>query len=104
MNFNFAWCVGPLVVRSELPDQVRDSLRLSRIAPYPRLLELGRSRAHPIRLDVGSCCELDTLTASGDVIEAVFVVGTDLRKLIADGYPRDSVIATDVVPGGCVSA
>ncbi len=26
-------------------------------------------------------------------------MGTDLRKLIADGYPRDSVIATDVVPG-----
>ncbi|RDX41920.1 hypothetical protein OH76DRAFT_175124 [Lentinus brumalis] len=56
-------------------------LRLSRLGTiYDRLLGLGKSRQHPILLDVGCC------------------LGTDLRKLIADGYPRDSVIATDVVP------
>ncbi|RPD71338.1 hypothetical protein L226DRAFT_547415 [Lentinus tigrinus ALCF2SS1-7] len=62
VNFNFA------------------QLRLSRIAQYGRLLELGKSREHPILLDVGCC------------------LGTDLQKLIADGYPRECVIATDIVP------
>lgn len=28
-----------------------------------------------------------------------WTVGVDLRKTILDGYPRDSVIATDIVPG-----
>ncbi|RPD55373.1 hypothetical protein L227DRAFT_615445 [Lentinus tigrinus ALCF2SS1-6] len=55
-------------------------LRVSRLPAYGRLLELGRSREHPILLDVGCC------------------LGTDLRKLIADGYPHESVIATDIVP------
>ncbi|KAI0697091.1 hypothetical protein C8T65DRAFT_813953 [Cerioporus squamosus] len=56
-------------------------LRLSRLGIlYDQLLALGKSREHPILLDVGCC------------------LGSDLRKLIADGYPRDSVIATDVVP------
>ncbi|KAI0806960.1 hypothetical protein C8Q74DRAFT_1225223 [Fomes fomentarius] len=55
-------------------------LRLSRTHGYAKLLELGRSRDNPILLEIGAC------------------LGVDLRKTVLDGYPRDSVIATDIVP------
>ncbi|KAI0806647.1 hypothetical protein C8Q74DRAFT_1312763 [Fomes fomentarius] len=55
-------------------------LRLSNTHGYEKLLDLGRSRANPVLLEVGTC------------------LGVDLRKAVLDGYPRDSIIATDIVP------
>ncbi|KAI0737401.1 hypothetical protein C8Q80DRAFT_1115292 [Daedaleopsis nitida] len=55
-------------------------LRLPRTSGYPKLLELGRTRQNPILLEVGCC------------------FGVDLRKVVLDGYPVDSIIASDVVP------
>ncbi|KAI0737400.1 hypothetical protein C8Q80DRAFT_1212744 [Daedaleopsis nitida] len=56
-------------------------LRLNRIEPgYQQLLALGKSRPNPILVDIGCC------------------MGVDSRKVVFDGYPRDSVIATDIVP------
>ncbi|KAI0699603.1 hypothetical protein C8T65DRAFT_659149 [Cerioporus squamosus] len=50
---------------------------LARLPGYDRVLKIGRSRKNPIFLGVGSR------------------LGVDARKAIADGYPQDSVIATE---------
>jgi len=53
-------------------------LRIFRAPAYKRVLELGRTRENPILLDIGCC------------------FGNDVRKVIADGYPARSVIASDL--------
>ncbi|KAN0118614.1 hypothetical protein V8E52_005037 [Russula decolorans] len=45
---------------------------------YQDLLEMGKSRKGAIFLDIGSC------------------MGTDARKLIADGYPLEQVVTSDL--------
>ncbi|KAF8491241.1 hypothetical protein F5888DRAFT_1637766, partial [Russula emetica] len=45
---------------------------------YQNLLEIGKSRKGAIFLDIGSC------------------MGTDARKLIADGYPLEQVVTSDL--------
>ncbi|TBU44218.1 hypothetical protein BD309DRAFT_56838 [Dichomitus squalens] len=55
-------------------------LKLARLPGYEKLLELGKSRKNPIFLDIGCC------------------FGNDVRKLVADGYPMESCMATDLHP------
>ncbi|TFK85712.1 hypothetical protein K466DRAFT_551672 [Polyporus arcularius HHB13444] len=55
-------------------------LGLSHVPGYRRMIELGQTRRNPILVDVGCC------------------FGQDLRKAIADGYPQESVLGTDIVP------
>ncbi|KAI0066447.1 hypothetical protein BV25DRAFT_1820395 [Artomyces pyxidatus] len=55
-------------------------LKISRLFPYPRLLNLGRDRKDAIFLDIGCC------------------FGNDVRKVIADGYPVQNVVASDLHP------
>ncbi|RDX42801.1 hypothetical protein OH76DRAFT_1260462 [Lentinus brumalis] len=55
-------------------------LKLARLPGYDRILTLGKTRKNPIFLDIGCC------------------FGNDVRKLVADGYPIDSVMATDLHP------
>ncbi|RPD58757.1 hypothetical protein L226DRAFT_575992 [Lentinus tigrinus ALCF2SS1-7] len=55
-------------------------LKLARLPGYEKILVLGRTREYPIFLDIGCC------------------FGNDVRKLVADGYPIDSVMATDLHP------
>ncbi|KAI0257018.1 hypothetical protein BJV78DRAFT_1116611 [Lactifluus subvellereus] len=52
--------------------------KISRLPPYQDLLKLGRERNGAIFLDIGSC------------------FGTDVRKAIADGYPMENVITSDL--------
>jgi len=52
---------------------------MSRIQPaYPRLLKIGKERKGAIFLDIGCC------------------FGNDLRKAIADGFPAENAIASDL--------
>ncbi|KAF9061466.1 hypothetical protein BDP27DRAFT_1385368 [Rhodocollybia butyracea] len=53
-------------------------LKIARLPAYSDLLKLGRERKHPILLDLGCC------------------FGNDTRKAIQDGYPSESVLATDL--------
>ncbi|KAI0066430.1 hypothetical protein BV25DRAFT_1820373 [Artomyces pyxidatus] len=56
-------------------------LKISRLFAYPQLLKLGRERDRAILLDIGCC------------------FGNDLRKAIADGYPVQNVVASDLYQG-----
>ncbi|THH07312.1 hypothetical protein EW146_g9357 [Bondarzewia mesenterica] len=53
-------------------------LKISRIFAYDALLKLGREREGAIFLDIGCC------------------FGNDVRKAIADGYPSQNAIASDL--------
>ncbi|KAI0056578.1 hypothetical protein BV25DRAFT_1565307 [Artomyces pyxidatus] len=53
-------------------------LKISRLFPYPELLKLGKERDGAIFLDIGCC------------------FGNDARKAIADGYPAQNVVASDL--------
>lgn len=53
-------------------------LKISRLFPYKQFLQLGQTRKNAIYLDIGCC------------------FGNDPRKAIADGYPIDNVIASDL--------
>ncbi|KAI0322176.1 hypothetical protein OF83DRAFT_1167836 [Amylostereum chailletii] len=57
------------------------SLKISRLFPYKDLLKLGVEREGAIFLEMGCC------------------FGNDLRKAIADGYPKENVVATDLHQG-----
>ncbi|KAI0742059.1 hypothetical protein C8Q80DRAFT_1110145 [Daedaleopsis nitida] len=54
--------------------------RLALLPAYDQLQELGKTRRHPIFVDIGCC------------------LGTDVRKIAMDGYPKESILATDIVP------
>ncbi|KAI0066720.1 hypothetical protein BV25DRAFT_1912758 [Artomyces pyxidatus] len=56
-------------------------LRISRQPGYPHLLKLGREREGAILLDIGCC------------------FGNDARKAIADGFPIQNVVASDLHQG-----
>ncbi|EGN91680.1 hypothetical protein SERLA73DRAFT_118302 [Serpula lacrymans var. lacrymans S7.3] len=53
---------------------------ISKIPPYDHLLKLGRERKDAIFIDVGCC------------------FGADLRRAVADGYPVENVLGTDLHP------
>ncbi|KAI0275323.1 hypothetical protein BC834DRAFT_43900 [Gloeopeniophorella convolvens] len=53
-------------------------LKICRLPPYQDLLKIGRERKGAIFLDVGCC------------------LGNDARKVIADGYPIEQVVTSDV--------
>jgi len=55
-------------------------LKISRLFPYQDLLKIGKQRNEPILLDIGSC------------------FGNDARKAIADGYPLEYVVTSDLHP------
>jgi len=55
-------------------------LKITRLPAYPQVLALGRERPGAIFIDVGTC------------------FGTDLRKVILDGYPSSQALATDIQP------
>ncbi|THV02783.1 hypothetical protein K435DRAFT_320303 [Dendrothele bispora CBS 962.96] len=54
--------------------------KISRLPAYPDVLELGRTREKAILLDIGCC------------------FGHDLRKVVADGFPINNVVASDLHP------
>ncbi|KAI0935866.1 hypothetical protein AcV5_004166 [Taiwanofungus camphoratus] len=55
-------------------------LKISRLPAYSHLLKLGKERAGAIFLDIGCC------------------FGNDARKAVADGYPVQNVVASDLHP------
>ncbi|KAI0066719.1 hypothetical protein BV25DRAFT_1796809 [Artomyces pyxidatus] len=56
-------------------------LKISRLFAYHQLLKLGREREGAILLDIGCC------------------FGNDARKAIADGFPIQNVVASDLHQG-----
>jgi len=56
-------------------------LKVSNFSVYDRLLKLGQQREGAIFLDIGCC------------------FGTDVRKAVADGFPIQNVVASDIEPG-----
>ncbi|KAJ7892859.1 hypothetical protein B0H14DRAFT_959806 [Mycena olivaceomarginata] len=70
-------------------------IRIHRLPAYPAVMSLVRERPDAIMLDLGSCCThklglklLDTYTSN--------LVGTDVRKVAADGYPLQNLLASDL--------
>ncbi|KAF9071887.1 hypothetical protein BDP27DRAFT_1218444 [Rhodocollybia butyracea] len=57
-------------------------LKIARLPAYSNLLKLGKERKHPVFLDLGCCCW--------------YYIENDTRKAIQDGYPSESVLATDL--------
>ncbi|PCH33460.1 hypothetical protein WOLCODRAFT_135149 [Wolfiporia cocos MD-104 SS10] len=55
-------------------------LVISRMPAYEQLLKLGRERQNPLFLDIGCC------------------FGNDLRKAVADGFPVNGAIGSDLHP------
>ncbi|KAF8588575.1 hypothetical protein K439DRAFT_1334874 [Ramaria rubella] len=53
-------------------------LKISRLPLYDTVLKLGKEREGAVLLDIGCC------------------FGNDVRKVIADGFPRENVIASDL--------
>ncbi|PFH52914.1 hypothetical protein AMATHDRAFT_1652 [Amanita thiersii Skay4041] len=53
-------------------------LRVSRTLAYKSVLNLGQERNRPIFLDIGCC------------------FGSDIRKVVADGWPIQDVVASDL--------
>ncbi|KAI0034152.1 hypothetical protein K488DRAFT_46101 [Vararia minispora EC-137] len=53
-------------------------LKISRLFAYRGFLNLGKTRKSPIFLDIGCC------------------FGNDIRKAVADGYPAECVIGSDL--------
>jgi len=53
---------------------------MSGLPTYPHLLDIGRELKNPIFLDIGCC------------------FGVDVRKAIADGFPAQNIIASDLRP------
>ena len=74
-------------------------LRLTRLPAYGQLLALGKERKDPIFLDRGCCCIASYYPVPPRRADQILVVGYDLRKAIYDGFPRDTVIASDLHPG-----
>ncbi|KAI0066448.1 hypothetical protein BV25DRAFT_1820396 [Artomyces pyxidatus] len=56
-------------------------LKISRLFPYQQFLKLGKERDGAVYLDIGCC------------------FGNDARKAIADGYPVQNVITSDLHQG-----
>ncbi|OCH94147.1 hypothetical protein OBBRIDRAFT_789486 [Obba rivulosa] len=55
-------------------------LKIARLPAYPHLLKLGKEYERAIFLDIGCC------------------FGNDARKAVADGYPVENVITSDLRP------
>ena len=60
---------------------MRLRLKISRFPAYKTLLKLGQERPGALFLDL-ACC-----------------VGNDVRKAVADGFPVNQALASDLHPG-----
>ena len=78
-------------------------MRISGLRNYPELLRLGKERPDAIFLDFACCCERHVpavlLYWVWELMAWLGIVGNDARKAIADGYPMQNVIASDIQPG-----
>ncbi|KAI0757381.1 hypothetical protein C8Q80DRAFT_1090761 [Daedaleopsis nitida] len=77
-------------------------LKLSRLPAYQQLLALGRERKGAIFLDIGCCCESQIIIISEIAMatsqSSPILVGNDIRKAIADGFPLAGAICSDLHP------
>ena len=64
---------------------------------YREVVARGRARDDTIFLDIGCCSNVPSQFLWYSVFSLLLiVVGTDVRKLVFDGYPGNRVIATDI--------
>ena len=79
-------------------------VQISRASAYPRVLDLVKSRPDTIFLDVGCCCMNQSISRSFlNNLICPKIVGTELRKVIHDGWPVSQTIATDLEAGMTLS-
>ncbi|KAH9910455.1 uncharacterized protein B0H18DRAFT_895535 [Fomitopsis serialis] len=62
----------------------------SRLPAYDQVVKLGKERKGAILLDIGCCCTY--------LVESALSVGVDVRKAVADGFPVENAIASDLHP------
>ncbi|THH28427.1 hypothetical protein EUX98_g5754 [Antrodiella citrinella] len=77
------------------------TLKISRYPAYQDLLKLGRERSGALFLDIGCCCRSNyTVPDVKRKINTVIftLVGNDVRKAVADGFPVDQALASDLRP------
>ena len=78
-------------------------MQISRAPAYTQLLELGRARPGAIFLEIGCCCEFITYQSYANEADSRSVlnleVGSDMRKAVADGFPIQNCVASDLRPG-----
>jgi hypothetical protein len=75
-------------------------LKIARMPAYPRVFQLLKNRPDAIFLDIG-CCRANSFLSSRlcwNLID-VHAVGTDLRKIVYDGWPISQTLATDLEAG-----
>lgn len=66
---------------------------------YEGALQLGKER-HAILLDIGCCCgSLETVCITSTTYLHRVLVENDVRKAVADGYPAETVITSDIELG-----
>ena len=72
-----------------------------RLSPYRDLLKIGKSRRGAIYLDIGSCGKNRHLSIFLKILTYFFItiVGNDARKLVADGFPLDQIVTSDLRQG-----
>ena len=64
------------------------------------MLKIGKSRKDTIFLDIGSCREdhsNKSVSPKTDIL--IITVGNDARKLVADGFPLEQVVTSDLHQG-----
>jgi hypothetical protein len=78
-------------------------LKISRLPAYHDLLKLGKQRNGSIFLDIGSCCESTPAHLSNpeQIQMSIILVGNDARKVVADGFPLENVVTSDLHQGLC---
>lgn len=76
-------------------------MKISKTSGYEEALQIGLKRKGAILLDLGCCCRL--FYGHYTVTNLPFTdtpVGNDVRKVAADGFPIEQVLASDLKAGG----
>lgn len=69
---------------------------------YQKVLKLGRERDNAIFLDIGCCCRLIRYIFRAFNISRSDSVGDNIRRVVADGFPIDKVLGSDIEQGMCI--
>ena len=76
------------------------SLTISRLPFYKRIMQLAKERKDAILIDVGCCCAISYFFFTS-LKCSIFnhIVGHELRKIVADGWPAENVVGFELVKG-----
>lgn len=72
-----------------------DRLAISRHPRYQHVLRLIQEHSEPIFLEIGCGCKL--YLPSSSTLAKETLVGSDIQKVVADGWPVKNAIACDSI-------